>query len=218
MMHNKISTTFSDTSKERGFTFIEFIVIMSIFAIMSTVVLFNFKGFRSSVSVSNLVYDLALEIKTAQTLGVSAPGGINSVINAEPVITVLFDYSSGAFTNSFITFREMTGGSLGEYDQNNDVMIRQSTVMGGVLDDICIQQGQGQSSCSSLPGPVYISFRRPDPEPIITSQSCGGGTLPGFSFSTCTGRLKINMHAKDDPMRAYSIIIEPSGQVHVSSV
>ncbi|MBP6925793.1 MAG: type II secretion system protein, partial [Candidatus Pacebacteria bacterium] len=37
-----------------GFTLIEFIVIISIFAIVASIALFNFSGFNSNISLSNL--------------------------------------------------------------------------------------------------------------------------------------------------------------------
>lgn len=58
-----------------GFTLIEFIVIISIFAVMAAVALFNFKGFRSNVSLNNLAHDIALTIRQAQVSGGSTLSG-----------------------------------------------------------------------------------------------------------------------------------------------
>lgn len=55
--------------KHKGFTLIEFIVIISIFAIMAAVALFNFNGFRSNVSLNNLAHDIGLTIRQAQVFG-----------------------------------------------------------------------------------------------------------------------------------------------------
>jgi prepilin-type N-terminal cleavage/methylation domain-containing protein len=53
----------------KGFTLIEFVVIISIFAIMAAVALFNFAGFRSNVGLTNVVQDIALTIRQAQVFG-----------------------------------------------------------------------------------------------------------------------------------------------------
>ncbi len=56
-------------TEHRGFTLIELIVIISIFAIMASVALFNFNGFKSNVSLNNLSHDIALTIRQAQVSG-----------------------------------------------------------------------------------------------------------------------------------------------------
>ncbi len=53
----------------KGFTLIEFVVIISIFAIMAGVALVNFAGFRSNVGLNNLSHDIALTIRQAQVFG-----------------------------------------------------------------------------------------------------------------------------------------------------
>jgi len=53
----------------KGFTLIEFVVILSIFAIMAAVALANFKGFNNDVALNNLAQDIALTIRQAQVFG-----------------------------------------------------------------------------------------------------------------------------------------------------
>ena len=48
----------------KGFTLIEFVVIISIFAIMAGIALVNFAGFRSNVGSSTLAHDIALTIRS----------------------------------------------------------------------------------------------------------------------------------------------------------
>jgi Tfp pilus assembly protein FimT len=50
-----------------AFTLVEFIVIMSIFAVMVGVVMFNFNGFRSAVTLDNLAHDIGISIRQIQT-------------------------------------------------------------------------------------------------------------------------------------------------------
>jgi prepilin-type N-terminal cleavage/methylation domain-containing protein len=58
-------------SKNLGFTFVELIIVLSIFAVLSGVVLFNFTDFSSNVKLQNLVQDVALQIRQAQLSGSS---------------------------------------------------------------------------------------------------------------------------------------------------
>lgn len=72
LAHKKIS-------HHSGFTLVEFIVIMSIFAIMVGVVLFNFTSFRSRVTLDNLAHDIALSIRQIQTsAGASQTADLNN--------------------------------------------------------------------------------------------------------------------------------------------
>lgn len=59
-----------------GVTFIELIVVISIFALISTVVLFNFGDFSTSLSLQNVSQDIALKIAEAQRSAISGKGNI----------------------------------------------------------------------------------------------------------------------------------------------
>src|SRR3990172_1973836 len=62
-------------SLSKGMTFIELIVVIGIFATISGVVLFNFTGFTTSISLQNLANQIALQLKKAQTQALSGTGG-----------------------------------------------------------------------------------------------------------------------------------------------
>lgn len=64
-------------SLQKGLTFIELIVVMSIFSIIASVVLFNFSTFSTNITSQNLAQEIALQIKQAQT---SALSGIDPAI------------------------------------------------------------------------------------------------------------------------------------------
>ena len=55
----------------------ELLVVISIFLVISSVAIFNYGGFRSSVSLQNLTDDIALSIRKAQSfaIGARAVGG-----------------------------------------------------------------------------------------------------------------------------------------------
>ena len=52
--------------KNRGFTYVELIVVLSIFAIMTSLVIFNYGAFQAKVDVENYANDIALKIVQAQ--------------------------------------------------------------------------------------------------------------------------------------------------------
>lgn len=87
------------TQKQQGFTLVEFIVIMSIFAIMVGVVLFNFTTFRSRVTLDNLAHDIALSIRQVQT----SAGASRTVDPSSPEFEA---YRGIAFTKEGDTFKK----------------------------------------------------------------------------------------------------------------
>ncbi len=203
--------------QKHGFTFVEFIVILSIFGIMASVVLFNFQGFRNNVSLNNLVYDIALEIKMAQTLGVSAPG--SDVNNAGQVVSALFEYDGSQFVNAFTIYREIGTNDTGNFQSNLDVILRQADLYGGTLQNISWCTASSSANCTPLTETVYVSFRRPDPEPVVTSAdaACTGGVPSGYVHQKCeNGALRIEVRAPNDPDTIQYVYIEMSGQIRVT--
>lgn len=87
------------TQKQQGFTLVEFIVIMSIFAIMVGVVLFNFTTFRSRVTLDNLAHDIALSIRQVQT----SAGASRTIDPNDPEYEA---YRGIAFTREGDTFKK----------------------------------------------------------------------------------------------------------------
>ena len=57
---------FKKIKKNQGFTYVELIVVLSIFAVMSSVVLFNYGKFQAQVDIKNLANDIGLQIVQAQ--------------------------------------------------------------------------------------------------------------------------------------------------------
>lgn len=198
---------------QQGFTVVELIVILAIFAIMAAVALFNFTGFRNTVALSNLVHDVALEIKTAQTLGISASGDIDGQGGGtQRIVSVFFDNELGNYAKNFTTYREVGVSGWGVYNGNSDLFVRNSQLFGGSIErvSVCVL-----GNCSPLNDAFSISFRRPDPEPIITSSSCSGGSLRGFNNQICNGSIHIQLVAEDNSDKKSVIVIEPSGQIRV---
>ncbi len=84
--YKKIIRLASDrsVSTNKGMTALELVVVMGIFAAISSTVLFNYRNFSNNVSLQNLAQDIALQIKRAQTDAVSGslpvfpPGSIQS--------------------------------------------------------------------------------------------------------------------------------------------
>ncbi|MCB9808949.1 type II secretion system protein [Candidatus Nomurabacteria bacterium] len=203
-------------NKQKGFTVIEFIVIMIIFAIMASISLYNFQGFDDSTNINNLALDIALEIKRAQTLGSSS---IDASSGDKQAMSVIFEPDTGnTFLPRILIVREIpqaVSDILGIIN-TGDIIDRRSDIMGGSITGICIHDGSGCSSSDYFHDEVAISFRRPYTEPLITSSSCTGSVTDLRSdiqyLRLCQGTLEIHLESTSGT-RKRTIIIEPTGNI-----
>jgi prepilin-type N-terminal cleavage/methylation domain-containing protein len=159
----------------KGFTLVEIIVVVFIFAVVSSILLFRYSDFSTNVSVRNLSQEVALSIRKAQTLATSVRGGNpRDVFNATrgygvyvsvPPSTALI----GGGDSSFVIFRDDNGDgrynqrseSCGRVTSNNECLERFTITTGDRISQICVDD-----NCSS-PSGVVIYFRRPSPDAKI---------------------------------------------------
>ncbi len=123
--------------EQQGFTLVEFIVIMSIFAIMVGVVLFNFTTFRSRVTLDNLAQDIALSIRQVQTTG-------GAGITDDPTdpsnerfrgIAFIRNENGNGFEKKFIMYEaSQSGKENSAYIENSDEIL--DTISIGTPDTI----------------------------------------------------------------------------------
>lgn len=154
----------------RGFTLVELLVTLSLFVILTGVVLFNQSKFNSSILLTNLAYDVAITIRQAQTFGINvreAPGGGGE-----------FDYAYGVHFNNndqktIVLFVDATGNE--KYDSANQESIDKYKIKkGNYIKEICVTPNGGTETCDSTDKYLDITFLRPDPDAIIKSSISSG--------------------------------------------
>jgi prepilin-type N-terminal cleavage/methylation domain-containing protein len=159
---------FQKKKNQKGFTLIELLVTISIFVILTGVVIFNESKFNSTVLLTNLAYDTALTIRQAQTYGINVkefgdsdfiPYGVHFERNAK----------------SFILFADTT------YDKNypllspNPFLGATTTciTLEGCVNRYTIQRGNYISDLKVGNGTsvdtLDIVFKRPNPDALIYS-------------------------------------------------
>ena len=176
-------------------TFIELIVVLSIFSIMSGIVLSNYKDFQLMIGVKILANDVALKIVEAQKLAMSgklAPLAQQTFQGSfvdlwKPSYGVYFDSSASpdfdgvSYNKKFIYFADLDNGAI-----NSQVSyFYPHQVCGGssnmeCLDSININKGFYVSQLSvecnggTMPALVTnlsITFTRPDSGAVIQSSN-----------------------------------------------
>lgn len=169
-------------SFRRGFTLVELLVTITIFVILTGVVLFGQAKFDSSILLTNLAYDTALTIRQAQNYGINVKEFTNTT-QFTPY-GVHFDIDN---PKSFILFADLsymdendTGDGLYEYNgasRDNDVDLTRCQIdkgcvnkynikRGNYISDLCINSEIGNNGTCGL-NSLDLVFKRPDPNALI---------------------------------------------------
>lgn len=173
---------FKNSFFHRGVTLVELIVVIGIFSVVSSVLIFNYSDFSTNVSVRNLSQEVALSIRKAQTYATSVRGidNINTSSRDYPAYGVSFSLSpsSGQFepnSKSFILFADIpdvpggtpnkrydSNGSCGTPGNGGECIENFSIETFDSIVEVCTDA----TGCISA-GSFDITFRRPTPDAII---------------------------------------------------
>lgn len=193
--------------KKGGMSYVELIVVLSIFSAISSVVLFNYGGFQAKVDIKNLAGDIALKIVEAQKSSLS---GKFPPLEQQSQITSTWKPSYGVYLNtasddkSFIYFTDL----------NNNNLYEGSDCTGECLDKIILTKGnsissldvfyQGDSAPHNL-SDLTITFTRPNSGATIKSTSSLTSIISYIQISLVSPKV---ISAK--------IKLYPSGRVQVN--
>lgn len=188
--------------KNRGFTLLELGVVIIIFGIMTSIIFFNYGNFTSDIILTNVAYEIALEIREAQVFSL----GVSGLIGA-------FDTPYGFYipdimntTNKkFMLFNDKIPiGGDGQRESNGDEDVEVVVIPRDiVISDIKIDEGSG---CVDLnpANELTVLFQRPNPEPVVS------GSV-NFSFVQITIQIPNNGHER-------YVIIRNTGQISVENI
>lgn len=219
----------SDSPSLRGFTFVEIVVVLGIFAAISSVVLFNFKDFSGGVSLQNLSQEIALQISNMQRSSLAGRQPFSLATGNAPIV---IGQNGGAWKPSYgicVTSRA-TGCSLqGAYgpddtvtaftlfaDDLNDKIFsglpeRLDVIQisgGDYIADVCVDEatlGLGNGSCGQQVQQVIIVFERPNVSPEIRY----GGSWAGSASD-------VTIKISDGNGLSREIVVWKSGQIEVN--
>ncbi len=176
MMTKKIDNLkFVIRNCNKGMSYVELIVVLSIFSVMSSIMIFNYKDFQAKVDIKNLASDIALKIVEAQKSSLSGklPPSLQYNMISSPSI---WKPSYGIYINrvsdnkSFIYFTDVNP---------IDNLYTNSNCSGECLDKITITKGNYISSLdvfyqggtnASL-NDLTITFSRPNSGAVIKSSA-----------------------------------------------
>ena len=92
----------------KGFTLIELLVTLSLFVVLTTIVIFSQSKFNGSILLTNLAYDVALTVRQAQSYGVNVREVASDTSTGfKHAYGVHFDIAND---KEFILFSDSVGG------------------------------------------------------------------------------------------------------------
>lgn len=157
-------------NKQRGMTLVELLVVISIFTVISSIVMFDYTGFRSTTSTQNLTNDIALSIRKVQSsaIGVRA---VNSLFSYGYGIhfttnTNITNKISGS-DKSFVLFADVLNNRKYDYDTSGKCG---SPTSSDECEEIITIKGVERISAIYVNdtitsgGILDIVFKRPDPD------------------------------------------------------
>jgi len=204
-----------DSRFQSGFALIELLVTTSIIAIISSIVLFSFPSFASTIILENLTHEIALVVRQAQVYGTSIravagtdtfPGYGAHFDASEPTKVIFFAdiyppsepvAGNGVYTND--------GDDIQE--DGEDIPVEIFTVeRGNTISELCYTQS-GIEECDGV-NTLDITFKRPDPDANIRENS-------GIPIRD-TARIKVSPPA-GSTVEPRFITVYLTGQITVTS-
>jgi len=198
---------------EKGMTYTELIVVLSIFSIMTSIVMFNYKSFQDKVDIKVLANDIALKIVEAQKSALSGKLPVQFFDSSwSPSYGIYFNTAGtvqSADSKHFIYFTNTQNSSFYNFD---DISCSLPPTVGGsgeCLDwieikkgnsisrlDIFYQDGTSTVAPAIPPNDLTITFTRPNSGPTLKSTAPFTSTVSYVqvtvsSTSGITARIKI---------------------------
>jgi type II secretory pathway pseudopilin PulG len=191
-----------------GFTLIEFIVIMMIFAVMVGVALFNFNGFRSAVTLDNLAHDIGISIRQIQSSAGSALSEENDDPTNEVPRGIYFGSDgNGVFKKEFIFFKDTDHD--GVYIAGSDIDIDTIEIKtADYISEITYKIGIDEPLLITPSDGLGITFKRYKTDAMFTSLN------PDVSRASEI-KIKIASPSSDGIGRTRTITVSRIGQVSI---
>lgn len=189
-------------------TYIELIVVLSIFSATASIVMFNYGDFQAKVDIKNLTSDIALKIVEAQKESLSGRLPPRTTVPTwKPSYGIYMNIASD--NKSFIYFTDL--------DQNGRLANPNCAGTSECLDKISITKGNyidiinrcSNVNCSSgapIANPLAITFKRPDSKAIF---------YQGSSPLNLTGSEYVQITVKSPNLSTAKIKVYPSGRIQV---
>ncbi|MFA7285533.1 MAG: type II secretion system protein [Candidatus Paceibacterota bacterium] len=187
--------------KNRGMTYVELIVVISIVALLSTVSLFNYGEFQDRVDIKNLANDVALKVTEAQKNSIAGRvPATGAPLNWRPSYGVYFDINTDKTFNIFTDINGDKKYTCPGAECTSGINITKGNYISHVeyfLND----------NPNPINNPLHITFTRPN---------SGAVFYVGSSLTPLVNLQFVQITLSSPNVGIYSVIkIYPSGRVQI---
>jgi len=182
---------YSKIKKNEGMTYVELIVVLSIFAVMSSVSLFNYGQFQGKVDVKNLANDVALRIVEAQKDALNGKFNNSASSTWKPSYGVHFDVNNAA--TKIVQYTDLNNNNRCDPPQCNPTPTY--SLGREVTSIVNINKGNYVSSievigsgCPPTVNELTITYRRPNTAPGFRSSPPIGCTVSNVIINLTSPR------------------------------
>ncbi|PIR68706.1 hypothetical protein COX93_02865 [Candidatus Nomurabacteria bacterium CG_4_10_14_0_2_um_filter_30_12] len=199
---------------QAGMTYVELIVVLSIFSVMTSIVLFNYNGFQSKIDIRVLANDIALKIVEAQKAAVSGklpPLALQSYINK---VTWKPSYGVSFYPDSpehFFYFTDLNNSNFFNGLNCNGECLNNIVITKGNTFKIynCVTEACLDSDSILISTPLSITFKRPNSGAVFSFAD-------STSVTTGFNHFKITISSADTPPITSDILVYPSGRIQIN--
>ena len=197
--------------RQAGFTLVELLITITIFVILTGVVLFNQNGFNNTILLKNLAYDIALTIKQAQTYGVNVRES-QKANEFSSSYGIYFNIGTDGNKKSIILFSDTSGdkkysGGMGcnvNLESDAECVQKYSLKNNSYISKLCVGTSDADCNEHSDINDLTIYFKRPDPD----AEFLVGGVYSDSSYAKITVSSATNSASS-------SIIVTSPGQIYI---
>ena len=226
-----MSKNFTKNKLNSGVTLIELLVVIVIFMIITSITIFNYGKFNSSISIQNLADDIALSIRKAQGYAIGVRGANDVFNNGYGVHFTINPLVVGkeylASNESFVLFADLpdSGITNQKYDYgsgacgstplaNQECMEVLNIVSADQISSITFTEGDNMTVVTGQ-STLDILFKRPNPEPQFCYRINPSTTTCDSSTNITLVKLKISNIVNPDIQKI--ITISNNGLINVSN-
>jgi len=184
---------------QSGMTYVELIVVLSIFSVMTSISVFNYGAFQNKVDARNLATDIAIKLVEAQKASVF--GQLNShnyINNWKPSYGLYFTLSANGLAdnksfNYFADLNNSTGyddGSCSPSSLSGECLEKINLTKGSTIKTLVIYYQNGTSQSIN---DVTLLFTRPDSGAFFRSNA---GLSGGINYLEITVQTQGSKEAK----------------------
>ena len=212
---------FHKIKNNAGMTLIELLVVLSIFIILTSITIFDYGSFRSSISIKNLADDIALSIRKAQSYATGVYSDSNFISGYGVHFTTNTDTTNklAGSNKSFVIFNDLPQidhtynyfeSTCGIGAECNEIL---NIITADQISAIYVSDNSTDELVPNI-GSLDISFNRPNPDAYFCYKASANPGKDCDRDNSTISHVEIVL-SNDQTNKTQAITIWNTGQISV---